>query len=231
MSAVIGSLLWGTSPVQAQDMAGGVGTKENLDLPFDAGGEQEEEEDAPEIVTFYGEQLEGDGIFYTVDRSSSMGDKGELAIAKRELARNIQEFSDRVQFGIVFFDAGIMKFPSSGQPATANPGMKSSAMSFVQSVGGGGGSCVQQGLTQTLQMANLSSAKRKVMVYLGDGRGHCQGANEETYLRTTLSAVTSQNYQRIPINCIMVLDRTDRGEDFMRKLSASNSGTYSVKVR
>jgi hypothetical protein len=29
----------------------------------------------------------------------------------------------------------------------------------------------------------------------------------------------------------MVLDRTDRGEDFMRKLTASNGGTYSVKSR
>jgi hypothetical protein len=76
------------SPAYCQDLGGGVATKENLDLPFDSIGESEEEEDAPEIVTFYGQQLEGDGIFYVIDRSSSMGDRGELAIAKTELARN-----------------------------------------------------------------------------------------------------------------------------------------------
>ena len=216
----------------AQDAGlGGAATKENLDLPFDAQGESEEEEDAPEIVTFYGQQLEGDGIFYAVDRSGSMQDSGELAIAKREITRNVQEFSDRVQFGIVFFDANVNKFPSSGQPAEANPGMKSSAASFIQSMPGGSGSCCQQGIAAALQMANMASAKRKVIVYLGDGGGTCHGADEATYLRTALGTITAQNYQRAQINCIGILSPGQRNEDFMRQLSASNGGTYTRKTR
>lgn len=228
----LAALLW-TSPAAAQDLgsSGVGGTKENLDLPFDARGETEEEEDAPEIVVFYGEQFEGDGMFYAIDRSGSMQDSGELAIAKREIVKNVTEFSSRVQFGIVFFDANVIKFPSSGQPAEANPAMKASGTSFVQSTPGGGGSCCQQGIVAALQMANRASSKRKVLVYLGDGGGTCQGANESNYLKQTLAAVTASNYQRVQINCIGILSPKQIGEDFMKQLAASNGGTYTRKTR
>jgi hypothetical protein len=216
----------------AQDLGvGGTGTKENLDLPFDARGESEEEEDAPEIVNFYGQQLEGDGFFYVVDRSWSMGDNGELDIAKREMVRNVNEFTSRVQFGMVFFDAAIRKFPASGTPAEANPALKGSAISFIQATQSGSGSCCQQALVAGLQLANMASSKRKVLVYLGDGGGTCQGADESLYLRQTLAAVTSQNYQRIQINAIGVLSPGRINEDFMKRLASSNGGTYTRIVR
>lgn len=212
---------------RAQELGGGSGAvKENLDLPFDAIGESEEEEDAPEIVTFYGTQLEGDGLFYVVDKSGTMQDQGELDIAKRELVRNISEFSDRVQFGIVFFDANVSKFPSSGMPAEASPGMKASATSFVNAIPGGHGSCCQEGIVAALHMANLATAKRKVLVYLGDGGGTCQGADEANYLKQTLAAVTAQNFQRIQINTIGILQPGPINEDFMKRLAASNGGNY-----
>jgi Mg-chelatase subunit ChlD len=231
LSVIVAFGLLSLVPRQLPAQEGSGTLKENLDLPYDARGEEEEEEDAPEIVTFYGTQLEGDGIFYCVDRSSSMGDKGEIQIAKRELVRNITEFSERVQFGIVFFDAGLTKFPPSGQPAESNPGMKASAIGYVNTIQAGSGSCCQQGLMQCLAMANRATSKRKVMVYLGDGRGHCQGGNEDSYLLTTLAMVSSANYQRIQINCIMVLDVTPTGEDFLRRLAAANGGNYTVKTR
>jgi Mg-chelatase subunit ChlD len=200
--------------------------KENLDMPFDARGESEEEEDAPEVVVFYGQQFEGDGIFYVVDKSGSMRDSGELEIAKREVIRNIQEFSDRVQFGLVFFDSQVVQFPAGGQPAEANPSMKSAACSFVMSVVGGSGSCCQQGLAAGLRMANLATPRRKVLIYVGDGGGTCSG-EEAPYLQKTLVQITAQNYQRIQINCIGVLQPSTLGVDFMKKLAAANSGTYT----
>jgi hypothetical protein len=59
--------------------SGGIGTKENLDLPFDAGGGENNEEEAPPTIIFYGQQYEGDGIFYCLDRSGSTAN-AELAI-------------------------------------------------------------------------------------------------------------------------------------------------------
>ena len=220
-----------TAALSAQSLeGGGAATKENLDLPFDAMGENEEEEDAPEIVTFYGQQLEGDGFFYVIDKSGSMRDSGELAIAKREVIRNITEFSERVQFGIVFFDASVVKFPPSGQPAEANPAMKAAGITFVQGVNGNSGSCCMEGMMQCLNLANMASSRRVVMVYLGDGGGTCNGADEATYLRRALGAVTSANYKRLQINTIGILNPGALQEDFMKKLAASNGGTYTRKT-
>ena len=221
-------LLLSPAFLKAQSV-GGAAIKENLDLPFDALGAAEEEEDAPEIVTFYGTQLEGDGFFYVIDRSRTMQDRGELDIAKKEVVKNISEFSNRVQFGVVFFDADVIKFPASGQPADASPGMKQSGINFVQSNQGSSGTCGQKAMAAILQMANQATSKRKVIVYLSDGGGTCNGGDEPTYLRQQLALTTSQNYQRIQINTIGVLDLTPAGEAFMKQLASANGGTYTRK--
>jgi Mg-chelatase subunit ChlD len=200
--------------------------KENLDLPFDALGEEEEEEEAPEVVNFYSTNLEGDGFFYVIDKSSSMA-QGELTRAKAELNKNISEFSSRVQFGIVFFDANLTKFPGSGQPAEATEAMKQGAKGFVNATQAGSGSCCMQGLMAGLQFANRAKSRRKVIVYLGDGGGHCQGGDELQYLNKTVSTITAQNYQRIKINTIGILDVTTTSENFLRRLASSNGGSYT----
>ena len=219
-------LLAASTSARAQDSAGGL-TKENLDLPYDALGEDEDEEEAPEVVSFYGQSLEGDGFFYSIDRSGSMQDSGELNLAKQEVTKNISEFSDRVQFGVVFFAADVLKFPPGGQPADATPSMKSAGISWVNSAQGSHGSCCQAGLVAGLQMANQASAKRKVLVYLGDGGGTCSGVDEGTYLSQTLAVVTSQNFQRITINTIGVLSYGQIQEKFLRNLASANGGTYT----
>lgn len=205
---------------------GGVGVKENLDLPLDALGETEEDEDAPESILFYGQTFEGDGFFFTVDHSGSMNDSGELAVAKREIIRNIQELSDRSQFAVNFFDSNLKEFPQTGRPVEANQGMKAAGLGFVNSIGRGSGSCCQKGLMSALRFANLATVKRKVVVYVGDGGGTC-GMDESTYLRQTLAMVTQQNYQRVQINAIGVLMQGRASqEQFLRNLVAANGGTY-----
>src|SRR5262245_7973878 len=155
------------SPSFAQATGSGGGfSKQNLDLPFDAGGSQEEEEEAPEIVVFYGQQYEGDGIFFCCDRSGSMNEAGKYRKLQQEVIKNLTQFSERVQFGIVFFDAGISKFPNSGQPATATAALKAAGTAFVMTTQPGHGTCQKPALIQCLMYANQSSAKRKVIIYL-----------------------------------------------------------------
>ncbi len=225
---LVGALCFDVSPLAAQAL-GGAGSKENLDLPYDAGifNGEAEDEDAPEVIQFYGQQYEGDGVFFAIDRSGSMQSSGELDVAKREVAKNISEFSTRVQFGIVFFDKGLLKFPSSGRPAEAAPAMKAAGLNWVNSVKGGGGSCCQAGLVAAMQYANFSSSKRKVVIYVGDGGGSCNGADSGTYLKQTLAIVKSQNFQRAQINAIGVLDVSQEGKDFLTALAQSNGGSYT----
>lgn len=204
--------------IHGQDL-GGASLKENLDLPVDiiGGG-----------VNFYGQGHEGDGFFFAVSRSGSMQDRGELHCAKVEISRSISEFLPKTQFAVVFFDAAIKKFPANGRPADANPSMKEAALSWIANMRGGSGSCIMEGLREALQYANLATAKRKVIVYYGDGGGTCHGSNERTYLQTMVTTITAQNYQRARIDVIAVLMGGQRQlqESFLKALTAANGGTY-----
>lgn len=228
LAAFCVALIGISTDVFAQGIGGAVGLKENLDLPFDAAGDNESEEDAPEVVIFYGQQLEGDGFFYTVDKSGSMQDSGELPRAKQEIARNISEFSNRTQFAIVFFDSQLQRFPSGGRPVEANASMKAAAIGWVTGIPGGSGSCCQAGILAALNFANMASAKRKVVVYVGDGGGTCGGGNEQQYLDQTIQAVGTANYQRAQINTVGVLMGADRQmqERFLQNLARQHGGTY-----
>lgn len=219
------------APVAAQSVGNTAQTKENLDLPYDAVGEGADEEDAPEVVQFYGQNYEGDGIFYVIDRSGSMQSSGELEIAKREVTRNLSEFSSRVWFGIVFFDANVVKYPASGQPQEATSANKQGGINWVQGMKGGNGSCVQQGLVAGLQFANRAASERRVVIYVGDGGGTCHGADEPGYHRQTLGVVKRQNYQKAQINCIGVLQVGSNRRQFLQTLASMNSGTYSEITR
>jgi Mg-chelatase subunit ChlD len=204
------------------------GLKENLDLPYDAIGDSDEEEDAPETVFFYGLTLEGDGFFYIIDRSGTMQNMGELAIAKREVSRNISEFSERTQFAVIFFDANVQKFPSGNQPVEATTSQKQAAQAWVNGMQGGAGTCVQKAFAEALRFANSCTAKRKVIAYVSDGGATCGGQNEQDYMKQTLQMLASQNYQRVTINTIGVL-MTDMGpqhEQFMKDIAGQHGGTY-----
>lgn len=213
----------GARPVFAQQTGSGA-TKANLDLPFDAIGEKEDEEEAPEIVIFYGQQYEGDGIFFVVDKSSSMNQNGRWKKVQQDTVKNIQQFSERVQFGICFFDASQVMFPGSGRPADANPAMKGAAISMVMSTQTGHGSCYKEALVKTLMMANQSTSKRRIIICMGDGEVSCSGGTDDP--TTALAQIKARNVNGVKINTICVSD-TGQGEPFMRNLAAQNNGTYA----
>jgi hypothetical protein len=210
--------------------AGGIGTKENLDLPFDAGGGENNDEEAPPTIIFYGQQYEGDGIFYCLDRSSSTAN-GELAIEKRETIRNITEFSERVQFAVVFYDRDVQKWPTSGKPAEANQAYKSAAIAYISAIQSGGGTCVGKGLVECLNFANQSTAKRTQIICLSDGHTTCPGNDENEYGKRTLAEITGKNFKHHPINTVCVGSQAEVSEYFPKTLAAMNAGSYKRVTR
>ena len=54
--------------------------------------------------------------------------------------------------------------------------IKAAAINWLQSIPGGGGSCVKEGLVEGLLYANLSSADRKVLLYVGGTRRQLQSS-------------------------------------------------------
>ncbi len=208
----------------SQSQTGAV--KANLDLPFDALGESDDEEEAPEVIVFYSQQYEGDGFFYSCDMSGSMKDEAKFKKLQREVIKNVSQFSEKVQFSFCFFDAGLRKFPTSGRPADANAAMKAAAIAFVMTVTPGAGSCSRPSLIAALQFANQSSSKRKVIIHLSDGQNYCNGMDKDQYDQQTLAEVSAKNTQRVKINTICI-GTQDVNEAWMRKLAYQNNGQAS----
>jgi hypothetical protein len=175
---------------------------------------------------FYDIPLDFDAVFYVIDRSSSMQDSGELAIAKREVVRNVGGLEEGAELGIVFQDAKVRQYPSSGQPAQVDPATRREALDFVSAMPGGRGGCIRAGLLAGLDMALESSSERKALLYVGRGRGDCDGLDEAEYLEETLDAVTTRNAGRVEVHTVAVLDADGIREELLRELAEQNGGTY-----
>lgn len=172
-----------------------------------------------------------DSLFFVVDRSGSVQDSGELAIAKYEIIRIVSRLPKGTEFGIVFVDNATLKFPQTEGPAVASPETVAEAISFVNAMLVGAGSCVEQGLVAAMQMAKESQGPRKIVVYIGDGGGTCQGMVEAAYLAQTLDTVAALNQGSVRIHTFGVLDVRPINEKFLRQLAAANKGTYRMIQR
>lgn len=206
---------------RAGEVSGG-GTKANLDLPFDAYGDSDDGDSAPDIINFYDQWYEADFFCFTCDRSGSM-EGAPWRRLQQEVIRSVSQFSNQVQFAIVFFDTNIARFPLGDSPAEATPDKKAAAIGMVTAAVTGHGSCYKEALLLSLRYANLSSAKRKVIVCLGDGHTTCPGNDAAAYGRETLRLVTGRNVAKVQINTLGI---GDVDEAWMRALAAENRGTY-----
>ncbi len=177
-------------------------------------------------LSFAGLPLKGDGLFFVVDRSGSMQDEGELAIAKRELVRTLSHLPPDYEFSIVFFDQGLVQFPADGSPFSATPENIEAAVEWVASVPGSGGTCPQRGLLSALDTATRSTADQKEIVFVGDGGAVCGGDNEFLHLQETLSVVGEQNTEGVTIDSVGILDLGVTQREFLRKLAAQNGGEF-----
>ncbi len=205
----------------------GGGLKANLDLPFDAAGESDgDEEDAPEIVIFWGQRYEGDGIFFCCDKSDSMSG-APMERLRKEMIESLRQLSERAQIGIVLFDSRVYQFPATGRPATATAQMKAAGESWIRSVSPGSCSCYKEGLLTALNFALQSTVRRKLIIVLGDGHVFCPGVDRNTYARETLRAVAERNCQAIQINTICLGSPGRVNEEWMRELAEQNGGRYT----
>ena len=232
-----------TALVLSQEV-GTSGENTNLDLPYNGGGPTTTEEDAAEIISFYGQQLEGDVFVFCVDRSGSMARSGALACAKREICRTIMELSPQTEFAVSFFDNEFLMWPPNRKPVEATPTSRAAACAWVARVGRGRESCPQEALIKSLQAINRSQKSRRCIVYLGDGGGTCfkigwdrmcppQVADnpareyEGWYLTETLSEVDTNNIKDVSVNTIGVMmgAQFDVRHYFVRELARRNDGT------
>ena len=100
-------------------LLGDTARRQPLDLPSGGGlVDESEEEDAPELITFYGHVFEGDGFFWSLDKSGSMGGN-RLMVLKDEVTRAIQSLSPAAEFGFVAFSSNVVAWRNQPVQATS----------------------------------------------------------------------------------------------------------------
>lgn len=180
---------------------------------------------------FFGVDLEFDCIVFVVDRSTTMVDLPFLRLetAKREVVRALRQLPEGSEFGIVFFDWWVLLFPEGGFPASVSPGTVNEAWFFVQTTEGGMWTCPEGGLIAAISMARRASGRRKLIAFLSDGGGTCDGADEAAYLSETVRVVTDYNQGEVRIHTFgIAVPESGPGESFLKDLAAANGGTYTA---
>lgn len=213
-SIVLSSTVW----ILAQD---GSGTKP-LDLPISLGRGGEDDEDAPELILFYGAGFEGEAFFWCLDKSCSMAWGGAMQTLKREMGDALAQLSTSAEFGITAYSESVVSFAAG--PAPATPSNKAAAEAWVEGLVPGGGTCMAAGGTACLQIANQSVRDHRRVLVLGDGVPACGGSTDA---EGTLAAITGANYQQIPIDTLYI-SADDAGIAFMQQLAALNNGTFTL---
>ncbi|MFQ5654296.1 MAG: VWA domain-containing protein [Planctomycetota bacterium] len=206
---------------QSGDGSGSV-TKRPLDLPSGGRGEEEDEEDAPETITFYGSEYEGDGFFWCLDKSCSMGWNGEINTLKQEVTQAVNSLSTRAEFSLVSFSGNTVVW--SPFPQKANPATKAAAIAWVQNISAGGWTCLAPAGVQTVNISNQSSKRRKQVLILSDGVPTCNGQNTQA---ECLANITAANWQGTPVNTLYI-SADDAGINFMQQLAQMNNGTFTL---
>jgi Mg-chelatase subunit ChlD len=203
--------------------------KANLDLPFDAGGEDGEEEAAPEVVVFFGQVYEGSALVFALDESGSMTQNQRWQIQVREVTRTISELSDRAEFGIVFYGSQVSAMGTRPLPAT--PANKNRGRIYVASRSPRGDTCLGEGVVKALEIAQLSEAKQRIVIVTSDGHpDNCATGNSATpaeveeILRKTVAANPGL---AIRVHSVWVGTHSETNAiTFMRRLADAHGGTF-----
>ncbi len=200
--------------------------KRPLDLPSGGRGVDEDEEDEPETITFYGSEFEGDGFFWCLDRSGSMlspagGGEASIDVLKRETTESVNQLSRFSEFSLVSFASNVDVW--SEEPRKASLSYKASAITWVQAMVAIGSTCLSSAGVRTLEVANRCSKRRVCVLILGDGLPGCLGGDSAAI---SLANITFANYKRLPIHTFFISSSTG-GIAFFQSLAAANGGTFT----
>ncbi len=211
------------SPAFAQDTgdtSGGSATgEENLDLPAMVGMTDDEEEDISESIQFYGSAYEGDGFFWLLDKSCSMGWNGEIQILKAEVTQALNALSSNAEFGLTWFSSSHGSF--NPNPQKASSGTRSAAIGWLNALQPDGATCMLPGAIAAMDIMGRSRKRNKQGIFVSDGEPNCPACGE------TNSGITGANYENNPIHTIFI-GNDSSGQQCMQGIANANGGTFRI---
>lgn len=212
----------------------GSGLKTNLDLPFDAAGEESQREDAPELIVFYGEAYEASNVVFCLDESLTMRRGGRFDIERREVRRAISELNPDAMFGVLFYGGQVTGFRR--QLLKATTANKQAATAFINSRITNLGTCLGNSVAQALRMLHQSDARYQAVILVSDGTptrcpfARLNGCGEKQVVcNEVLAQISGANIRRMPVHCILVGNADRCGglpTQFMRAVSGLSGGSF-----
>jgi len=156
-------------------------------------------------------------IIFVIDKSGSMsGDK--IAQVKRVFAGIIADLPPDDYFNVIFFDRQSVIF--SDTLMEANTETKAEAANFVNALGAGGGTNINEALLTALGMFEPDSGRVPIVVFLTDGEP-TDGVTSPYAIRDNVKAA---NGVEASIFTIAFGIEDEANYDFLRALSLENCG-------
>ena len=214
-----------------QEFQGGL-LKANLDLPYNAGAlSDDEDEDAPEILIFYGAQYEASAVAFALDESGSMRDQGRWQLQTREVTRAIRELSGRAEFSVVYYGSRVSAFRN--RTVKATPGNKLAGIHFVNSRSPNGDTCIAEGTIKALKIVQRSASQHRAVIVTSDGRpdvcatgNRANAQQQQILLQQTLAANPGR---AVRVHTIFVGRSNDpEAISFMKRLAGVHGGTFKL---
>lgn len=211
----------GTSPAEPLLACGDDPTEDSLDcasFPPCDGSEM------PDAQAF-GLPLNEAAVVFVVDSSSGI-DGGELGLGRREIPLALENFPETFEFGVVFSDGSTLQFPETDTVVPANQKQKTAVNAFIDGIARGSGSCFQLGLLKGLDMLRTAQNPNRVLIFVGDGSGGCDGMDLAIRREETLAVVQERNDFAATIHAVALSPLAESAQEFLRALAAPSGGMF-----
>ena len=142
------------SLMMAAELSAELPSRRPLDLPSGGKGPQEDAEEYPETIQFFGGEYEGDAFMFVIDTSGSMFADGKLESAQEELSQALMSLSGQAEFGIVAFSTNLNQFSIVMEKATMPN--KVAGVAWVNTLVPNGGTCIDIGTIHGLDILRTS---------------------------------------------------------------------------
>jgi hypothetical protein len=202
----------------------------------DPSRERRHEREAVPIHQILGHEILADGIFLCLEVTPSLRADPRWNDAADAVRTAISSLPEGTELGLVLYDEdGVEFFPASGRPAQANETMRLAAQEFATAFERGErrpkavvpateDNRLLAALVKSLRYANLSSARKRAIFYVG-AAGVVAGRAALRDLNQALVLFQAQNFHRVPtfISSIGVELGSER-EQLLKALTQGTDG-------
>jgi Mg-chelatase subunit ChlD len=193
--------------------------KENLDLPYNAKGENEDENTAETVLVFWGHEYAGDTFVLVLDSSGSMATGAKMQALKREANKSVTDLNTNAEFGLLAFNVELKVWSEKTKDASIPN--KESARGFIAGLVPKNSTNVSKAVIKALEIAKTSSKKSRQIIVQCDGLPTTEKPDE------ALQKIHQANTERYKIHAVLINGNgNEAAREFMQTLARQNSGTF-----